>query len=50
MTTIPIPPPAIAFSEDRKLIACSPYPIAWNALKERFATNAARQELAVGFE
>jgi hypothetical protein len=43
-------PAAIAFSEDRKLIACSPYPVTWPQLKARFAINAAREEMAARFE
>ncbi len=42
--------PAIAFSNDRKLISCAPYPITWETLKEQFATNAARHKLALRFE
>jgi hypothetical protein len=44
------PLPAIQFSEDRKLISCSPYPISWAQLVEKFATSATRQRLANQFE
>jgi hypothetical protein len=43
-------PPPITFSTDRKLIAASPYPTTWQALKERFVFNEHRAILAARFE
>jgi hypothetical protein len=42
--------PAILFSEDRKVIAASPYQMDWNDIRARFATTPYRQAMADKFE
>ena len=41
---------AILFSEDRKVIAASPYQMDWNDIRARFATTPYRQAMADKFE
>lgn len=42
--------PAILFSDERKVIASSPFPADWRQMRARFGQGAARAALADGFE
>jgi hypothetical protein len=42
--------PAIQFSDDRKVIASSPFPVTWQQMRGQFAATPCRAALADGFE